>query len=72
MRVDVMVVGGGFYGCALALHLRRSFERVVIVEREDGLLRRASYNNQARLHNGYHYPRSFRTGRAAGSICRPS
>lgn len=61
MRVDVMVVGGGFYGCALALHLRRSFERVVIVEREAGLLQRASYNNQARLHNGYHYPRSFRT-----------
>jgi hypothetical protein len=33
----------------------------VLVEREDALLKRASYNNQARVHNGYHYPRSFTT-----------
>lgn len=32
-----------------------------IVEREDDLMLRASYNNQARVHNGYHYPRSLMT-----------
>lgn len=32
-----------------------------MVEREAALLTRASFNNQARVHNGYHYPRSFTT-----------
>lgn len=57
-----MVIGGGFYGCAIALHLRtRGLSKVGIVERASGLLTRASYANQARIHNGYHYPRSFVT-----------
>lgn len=59
-----VIVGGGFYGCALALHLRREHGLgVVLVEREPELLRRASYANQARVHNGYHYPRSLVTAR---------
>ncbi|MCC6717874.1 MAG: FAD-binding oxidoreductase [Acetobacteraceae bacterium] len=58
---DALVIGGGFYGCCLAIHLRRRFGRVLLVEEADGLLTRASRVNQARLHNGYHYPRSFLT-----------
>jgi len=59
---DALVIGGGFYGCAIALHLaRRGRADVVVVEREDALLARASYRNQARVHSGYHYPRSFVT-----------
>jgi len=60
---DAMVVGGGFYGAAIAIYLarQRGFRRIVLVEREGQLLSRASYNNQARVHNGYHYPRSFTT-----------
>lgn len=60
---DAVIVGGGFYGAAIAIYLvkQRGFKRVVLVEREPGLLTRASYNNQARVHNGYHYPRSFTT-----------
>jgi len=60
---DAVVIGGGFYGCAIAIYLakNRGFQRVLIVERETSLLKRASYNNQARVHNGYHYPRSFTT-----------
>jgi glycine/D-amino acid oxidase-like deaminating enzyme len=59
---DVLVIGGGFYGCEVALAVRRAgARRVVVVERERGLLRRASYVNQARVHNGYHYPRSLAT-----------
>jgi glycine/D-amino acid oxidase-like deaminating enzyme len=61
MRVDALVIGGGFYGCCLAIHLRRRFRDVLLVERADKLLTRASRVNQARLHNGYHYPRSFLT-----------
>jgi glycine/D-amino acid oxidase-like deaminating enzyme len=62
MRFQSVVVGGGFFGCAIALHLRRAgYERVLLLEREVDLLTRASYRNQARVHNGYHYPRSFLT-----------
>lgn len=60
---DAIVIGGGFYGTAIALYLRtrRGFANVLMIEREDELLARASYHNQARVHNGYHYPRSFTT-----------
>ena len=60
---DAIVIGGGFYGAAIAIYLKtkRGFKNVLLVERETDLLLRASYNNQARVHNGYHYPRSFTT-----------
>lgn len=60
---DGVIVGGGFYGAAIALYLRRQrgFGRVTLIEREPRLLQRASLRNQARAHNGYHYPRSFST-----------
>ncbi|MEQ1534317.1 MAG: FAD-dependent oxidoreductase [Burkholderiaceae bacterium] len=61
--VDAVIIGGGFYGAAIAIYLakQRGLKRIVLVERESALLIRASYNNQARAHNGYHYPRSFTT-----------
>ena len=61
LEVDALVIGGGFYGCALALELRRRFPRVLLVEKEAALLQRASYDDQARVHQGYHYPRSILT-----------
>lgn len=68
MTYQFAIIGGGFFGCAVALHLRRrGFERIVLLEREAQLLSRASYRNQARVHNGYHYPRSYVT--ASRSRC---
>ena len=60
---DAVVIGGGFYGCAIAIYLarQRALKRVLVVEREAAIMQRASYSNQARIHNGYHYPRSFTT-----------
>jgi glycine/D-amino acid oxidase-like deaminating enzyme len=58
---DAAVIGGGFFGCMTALRLRQQHRRVVVLERSDHLLGRASYHNQARVHNGYHYPRSLTT-----------
>src|SRR5262245_6474321 len=58
---DVVVIGGGFFGCMIAVHLRRHHARVALLERGGRLLGRASYNNQARAHNCYHYPRSVLT-----------
>lgn len=60
---DAVVVGGGLFGAWLALLLARDRGlRVVLLEREAKLLQRASLKNQARVHNGYHYPRSILTG----------
>lgn len=60
---DAVVIGGGFYGAAIACYLvrQRQFRSVALIEREAALLKRASYTNQARVHNGYHYPRSMTT-----------
>ena len=59
--VDAVVVGGGFYGAHIAAFLSRRLKSVVLFEREPTLLSRASYHNQARVHGGYHYPRSILT-----------
>jgi glycine/D-amino acid oxidase-like deaminating enzyme len=61
---DAIVIGGGFYGAAIAIYLKtcRRFPKVLLVEKGSDLMLHASYNNQARVHNGYHYPRSFTTG----------
>lgn len=60
---DAVVIGGGFYGAAISIYLakQRGLKNVVLFEREQALMTHASYNNQARVHNGYHYPRSFTT-----------
>lgn len=58
---NVVVIGGGFYGCIIALFSKRKFKKVLLVEKDSDLLVKASYNNQARIHNGYHYPRSYMT-----------
>lgn len=61
-RLDAAVIGGGFYGCMLAVHLQSAGARVAVFEKHDDILLRASHTNQARVHNGYHYPRSLLTG----------
>ena len=59
---DIVVVGGGFFGLYIALHCAQRYgKRVCVLESESELMIRASYNNQARVHNGYHYPRSVLT-----------
>jgi glycine/D-amino acid oxidase-like deaminating enzyme len=61
LRYDALIVGGGFYGCRIALMLKRMGRSVLLVEREAELMSRASLRNQARVHQGYHYPRSVLT-----------
>lgn len=58
---DYVVIGGGFYGCCLALYLRSIAGRVLLVEAGPQLMDRASRVNQARVHTGFHYPRSAAT-----------
>lgn len=63
IEADAIVIGGGFYGAVIASYLasERGLARVVLFECENDLMQRASFANQARVHNGYHYPRSFTT-----------
>lgn len=59
---DAVILGAGFFGLRIAQHLReRGMSRVLVVEAEAEAMSRASYVNQARVHNGYHYPRSILT-----------
>jgi glycine/D-amino acid oxidase-like deaminating enzyme len=60
-QCEVVIVGGGFFGCSLAVALADAGNRVVLVEQHSALMTRASYANQARVHMGYHYPRSLLT-----------
>jgi len=61
---EYLVIGGGFFGCYVASKLKQlhPLKEVTLVERERLLLSRASLRNQARIHRGYHYPRSLMTG----------
>ena len=61
---NICVIGGGFYGVVIALYLQRIYKlkNISIYEKESNLISRASEVNQARIHGGYHYPRSFITG----------
>jgi glycine/D-amino acid oxidase-like deaminating enzyme len=62
-RFAAVVVGGGFYGGILAADLKAHLGgAVLLVEARSELMTQASFHNQARVHNGYHYPRSLITG----------
>ncbi|MFZ5104386.1 FAD-dependent oxidoreductase [Enterobacter roggenkampii] len=61
MRKQIIIVGGGFFGMYLAEQFSLLGHKVKLFEKEKNYMSRASYNNQARVHNGYHYPRSILT-----------
>jgi glycine/D-amino acid oxidase-like deaminating enzyme len=58
-----LIIGGGFYGLRTAIFLYEELgvKSIDIVEKEPAMMSRASYVNQARVHMGYHYPRSVLT-----------
>ncbi len=58
---DKIIIGAGLYGLYSALFCCRRGQRVVVLECDSEPFKRATYINQARIHNGYHYPRSIST-----------
>ena len=60
-RYDRIIIGAGFYGMYAALHCGKKKERVLVLECGTAPFQRATYINQARVHQGYHYPRSLST-----------
>ncbi|MCL2717317.1 MAG: FAD-binding oxidoreductase [Lachnospiraceae bacterium] len=61
MTYDKIIIGGGFYGLYSAYFCGRRGEQVLLLEKDAEPFMRASYINQARVHMGYHYPRSLST-----------
>ncbi|WP_042456817.1 FAD-dependent oxidoreductase [Neobacillus dielmonensis] len=58
---DFIVFGAGIFGLYAAKTLGKRGFKVGIIEVEEEAFQRASFINQARIHNGYHYPRSLAT-----------
>lgn len=58
---DKIIIGAGLYGLYAAKTCGDRGERVLVLEWEESPFQRATYINQARVHMGYHYPRSYAT-----------
>lgn len=60
-RFDKIVIGAGLYGLYSALSCAKRGQNVIVLECDPMPFSRATYINQARVHQGYHYPRSIST-----------
>lgn len=56
-----IIIGGGLYGLYSALYCGKKKENILVLEADKEPFTRATYINQARVHQGYHYPRSLST-----------
>jgi|GEM_PF-16718 len=71
IEVDRLIIGGGLYGLYSALYCGRKGMKVQVLEMDAAPFERATYINQARVHMGYHYPRSLTTAvKSAGYFRR--
>lgn len=70
-KFDKIIIGAGLYGLYSALFCAKKKEQVLVLECDATPFRRATYINQARVHQGYHYPRSVSTAmKSAGYFAR--
>lgn len=69
--LDKVIIGAGLYGLYSALFCAKLGQKVVVLEKDPAPFMRATYINQARVHMGYHYPRSYSTAiKSAGYFRR--
>lgn len=66
-KYDKVIIGAGIYGLYSALFCGKKGEHVLVMECEKDAFTRATFINQARVHMGYHYPRSFSTAQKSAS-----
>lgn len=62
-KYDKVIIGSGLYGLYSALFCGKKGEKILVLEYDEAPFMRATYINQARVHMGYHYPRSFTTAK---------
>lgn len=60
-KYDKIIIGAGLYGLYSALFCSKKGQNVLVLECDPTPFGRATYINQARVHQGYHYPRSIST-----------
>lgn len=61
MIYDKIIIGAGLYGLYSAELCGKKGEKILVLEYDEAPFMRATYINQARVHMGYHYPRSYST-----------
>ncbi len=61
LKYDKIIIGAGLYGLYAALFCGKRGDHILVLECDPTPFRRATYINQARVHQGYHYPRSIST-----------
>ena len=66
-KYDYIVLGAGIFGLYAAKRLIEKGYKVAVLEYDSRVFSRASSINQARVHKGYHYPRSYTTAIKAAS-----
>jgi hypothetical protein len=70
-QYDKIIIGAGLYGLYSALFCAKRGQRVLVLEHDEAAFKRATFINQARVHMGYHYPRSYSTAiKSAGYFNR--
>ena len=60
-KYDKIIIGAGLYGLYSAVYCGKKGENILVLECDDVPFARRTYINQARVHMGYHYPRSIST-----------
>lgn len=58
--MNIAIIGGGWVGCHLAFKLKNT-HKITLYEKNKNLFEETSYNNQNRLHLGFHYSRNSKT-----------
>lgn len=67
MKYDKIIIGAGLYGLYSALFCAKKNETILVLEKDSDSFLRATYLNQARVHMGYHYPRSYSTAKKSAN-----
>ena len=60
-KYDKIIIGAGLYGLYSAYFCAVRGQHILVLECDPAPFKRATYINQARVHQGYHYPRSLST-----------
>lgn len=57
--VKIAIIGTGWYGCYIAEYLLNNYSNIeiIMIDKKSSIFTGSSYNNQNRLHLGFHYPR---------------
>lgn len=58
--MNIAIIGGGWVGCHMASKLLLD-HNVTLFEKNESIFNETSFNNQNRLHLGFHYARNFKT-----------